>query len=145
MTDHTQPQAVRVKPLVWVQNSRHKNSLWTGELAFETYYAIEPCGKVFRLMRGVFISEDGEDMPLEPTMETAKAAAQADYDARIMAAIEPAPDPRDEVIAQLVGAAEEMAAGVIVECDFDGDHSPDFGRRYVELRAALAAAKAVMP
>ena len=138
MTDHTHPPAdvsmlaIRVKPLAW----HPKHGCDAIGLGIK-YCMSETTPGLFGLY-SPFHTKD--DMPKSEI----QAAAQADYDARITAAIEPAPDPRDAVIAQLVGAAEEMAAGVIVECDFDGDHSPDFGRRYVELRAALAAAKAVM-
>ena len=43
------------------------------------------------------------------TIKAAMIAAQADYDARILAALEPQPDPRDEVIARLVEAATPFA------------------------------------
>lgn len=42
-------------------------------------------------------------------------------------------------IKALVGAAKKMAEGVVVECDFAKNHSPDFFRRYEAMRAALAA------
>jgi hypothetical protein len=61
--------------------------------------------------------------------------------ARILAAIAAQPDPRDAQIAALVDAAVKMAEGIVVECNFDDVHSPDFGRRYLELRAAIASAK----
>ena len=133
MTGHTHPPAVRVKPLFWKQNPRHT---WV--------WGIEDWPYDIRKEWAGYIGDFGNELTSGPylSLDLAVAAGQIIHDARIMAAIEPAPDPRDEVIAQLVGAAEEMAVGVIVECDFDGDHSPDFGRRYVELRAALAAAKA---
>lgn len=59
-------------------------------------------------------------------------------EARYLAALEPQPDPRDEVIARLVEAATHL-------CDGIATMLPPLGQsdRVLNLRAALAAAKAV--
>jgi len=104
--------AVRVKPLVW---ELHINDKFHVELAFTILgrykvqrttgldYAIlcDPSGKISR----------------HKNIEAAKAAAQADYEARIVAALEPTPSaPSPEAV---VRAALEWAANCI-ECGCRG-------------------------
>lgn len=79
--------------LEWAKNGRHDGNLWTGELAFRTFYTIEGDMDVllFRVERGQFLTETGEDLVgIFPSLDQAKAAAQADYAARILSALEPA-------------------------------------------------------
>ena len=151
-----QPAQVRVKPLVWGKWGEAKG----GGAKYSTYefgnnglwncvcYPHE--AEQYRLARGV-------------TLDAAKAAAQADYAARILAAIEPQPDPRDEVIARLVEAVDVTlhdiddlvanSAGVaglhmngeVAEWEalLDGGAFGSWLESVEKLRAALAAAKAV--
>ena len=79
------------------------------------------------------------------TIEDAKTAAQDDYEARIMSAVDVQPDPRDEVIARLVEALERIG-GVRGPYSFPFPEADlDYGSfAVVEARVALAAAKAVM-
>ena len=72
------------------------------------------------------------------TIEDAQAAAQADYEARIMAAIDVQPDPRDEVIARLVEAMHTISGDIQINAD--GEEELSDAARIA--RAALAAAKA---
>jgi hypothetical protein len=74
---------VRVKPLVWSEED--DALIWVaGD------YRIAHNGWGFRVWRSAKIVAD-----LCPAIEAAKAAAQADYEARIMAALEPM-EPSDE-------------------------------------------------
>ncbi|MDH0127143.1 hypothetical protein N7376_24560 [Brucella intermedia GD04153] len=77
-----------VKKLDWHKNS--SSSVWTGELIFRTYYTIDEEENGFRVWRGQFLSDAGADeVAFAATLEAAKAAAQADYSARILSALEP--------------------------------------------------------
>ena len=66
----------------------------------------------------------------------------AERAARILAAIEPQPDPRDEVIARLVEALDELAD--LTDDLVNGVYTPDSFTSQ-PARAAIAAAKAVLP
>jgi hypothetical protein len=72
-----------------------------------------------------------------PTLEAAKAAAQADYEARILAAldVQPAPD-----MAALVEALRRIAGDQIYPPGFDRDPEPSRCAKIA--RAALAAIEA---
>lgn len=61
--------------------------------------------------------------------------------ARIMAALEPHPDPRDEVIARLVDAMHTISGDIQINADGEEELSD---AAHIA-RAALAAAKAVKP
>jgi len=81
---------VRVKGLVWRENG--STSLWTGELIFGVYYTIHDEGTGWRVFRGQFLSDAGAaEVAYAASLEAAKAAAQADYDRRILAALDLAP------------------------------------------------------
>ena len=126
--------AVKVKPLVWRETGTDRFSA-KGE-----DYKVVTDGTGW-----AFCPEDWPPFGGYPyeTLDEAKAAAQADYAARILSAIETTPDPRDEVIARLMEASdalrtkhEYMMRGrawsmthMQIVCQFD---------------AALAAAKEVM-
>lgn len=82
-----------IKPLEWEQNcSQDENSLWVKVDEINRSYTIEPESNVFVLTTRVWLSEYGDDaMGLYPTLDAAKAAAQADFDRRIRSALLPAP------------------------------------------------------
>lgn len=126
-----QPAQVRVKPLVWRDDGTNGHET---DHAFGFY-------EVYPSPEGDMLSRDGVDSGVFPTLEAAKAAAQTDYEARILAALEPQPDPRDEVIKGLVEAATGAAEAIDMAYGSDDDESPH--RHSAKLRAALAAAKAV--
>lgn len=121
---------VKVKPLVWISTGENRYSAKSED------YKVVTDGKCW-----AFCPEDWPPFAGYPylTADAAKAAAQADYEARILAAIEPQPDPRDEVIARLVEAATHL-------CDGIATMFPPLGQsdRVLNLRTALAAAKAVL-
>jgi hypothetical protein len=54
-------------------------------------------------------------------------------DAELLAAAMQLPEVR-----ALVEAASKMAEGIIVECNFQNDHSQSYFSRYMNMRAALA-------
>ena len=149
-----QPAQVRVKPLVWSDrfgpNSECSYDHITADSALGLYRVEWKGWKDFDpptvCCGGAFIG-------CYNTIQSAKAAAQADYEARILAALEPQPDPRDEVIARLVEAVERQ--DMVRVCTTSGGPNHD-GQRWVHmldyndlkarataLCAALAAAKAV--
>jgi len=135
------PAQVRVKPLVWVGDGHwHSgdNEGWLEEAntPFDWGYAVE----FGTLDTGPWkvSSTFGSDIVKFDTPSAAKAAAQADYEARILAALEPQPDPRDAVIARLVEALDRIGRGP--------EDAGCFCGACVQVRsarAALAAAKAV--
>ena len=125
-----QPAQVRVKPLVWKGDSIRVTANGMGK-----YYS---CMRMFHGQKGSGWECDEGDW--HPTIEAAKAAAQADYEARILAALEPQPisksadlhDPRDEVIKGLVEALRLVGSNYLLPPQFQ-----------VPIDAALSAAKAV--
>ena len=148
--------AVKVKPLVW-------EIVPTG-YGPETYQASAATG-----FYQVFTDEDSSSGAVFAEFATderqfgmiyarsisrvngfieAKAAAQADYATRILAAIDPTPDPRDAVIARLVEAVGALGAMPEGYCFCSahriGDDSKVHEPECADLRAALAAAKEVM-
>lgn len=81
----TELQGWRVKPLVWETNAAHCHAY--GEAAGTNYMAA-PSTRPDRI--GEFrLSDTWSGFSYHPTLEAAKAAAQADYEARIMSALEP--------------------------------------------------------
>jgi len=70
--------AVRVKPLVWRDD---------GTNGYETDHAFG-FYEVYPDPMGDMLSRDGVDSGVYPTIEAAKAAAQADYEARILSALD---------------------------------------------------------
>ena len=112
-------QRVTVKPLVWdglvcVTEYKYCLSYWEKEDEFVDSYTT---------------------MRRHPTLEAAKAAAQADYATRILAALDVQPDTRDEVIARLVEAAKALEM-------WDAARGYPVPYRVRDpLRAALAAVK----
>lgn len=88
-----QAPAVKVKPLVWEVTDwssgdgvKGENDCgWAAGTTLNSWgYSIDWLGGEFE------VDLDGKAKSRHPTLEAAKAAAQADYEARILAAIEPA-------------------------------------------------------
>lgn len=134
--------AVRVKPLIW-----EYFDAWTHWARIErgSYYVEERNGR-WRLGWCV----NGQAFPLMHTddtmpedLETAKAAAQSDYDARIRAALEPDPERLSAVRAMIESArrdALEEAAKVAEIFVFSViDHPRLSGLRADEVAAAIRA------
>ena len=110
--------AVRVKPLAWqdfgdygakacaMLNSSYMIMRWNGRGEYEVSVSVPGHGSAF----------DGERF--HPTIEAAKAAAQSDYERRILAAIEPNPAVQDrealiEVLTARATAAEAALAAAM--------------------------------
>lgn len=87
-----EPASVRVKPLVWVE--RDGSSYRQANSAFGQYqisWLME--FEIWQLFMPVRYGDDFRKCFLShSTLDAAKAAAQADYEARILSAIEPAPN-----------------------------------------------------
>jgi hypothetical protein len=123
-------QRVTVKPLVWRGDSIRLTAGGMGKM-YE-------CMRCFHGQKGAGWSDYDEDW--HQNLEAAKAAAQSDYEARILAAIDTQPDQRDAVIARLVEALTEVHKKAI---GLRGDQAYREFARYAEkkTRAAIAAAK----
>ena len=121
-----QPAQVRVKPLVWTTRSGAPTAFGNYIVTCEDHDDVTVW---FVLFGGKPLARCGEHR----TEYAAKSAAQADYEARIFAVLEPQPDPRDEVIKGLMEALENRL------------HDPECPCNACEpMLAALAAAKAVL-
>lgn len=86
-------QSVRVKPLVWkAYDDKRDGRTHYGYGAFAHWYAVyrmkTGAWSVFHFINGNRTEVHSEDKVIYPTIEAAKATAQADYEARILAAIE---------------------------------------------------------
>ena len=134
---------MRVKPLEW-----HNFDAWThwAEGACGTYHVEERNGywqvelRVGGLVHGVTATDDTTPADLD----AAKAAAQADYEARILAALEPAPDMAELVEAlRWYGEVGRLARLITREGDAGrAAISADGGQRAA---AALAKIKEQTP
>lgn len=119
------PQAVRVKPLVW-------NGFVAGNYRIE----VEKGGIANLWYYSAAMAEDEEPTMMKGgyltlvSVDDLKAAAQADHDARIFAALDLTPDPR---IAALVEAAKRAVERM--------DRHGLSGGLVSDIRAALAALK----
>jgi hypothetical protein len=130
MTDA--PMIVKVKPLVWQEaydGNHRKGDLYCtrSPVSFAPIAA-------HRKHDGWWLNVDCKTYH---TLEAAKAAAQADYEARILAALDLTPDPR---VTALVEAA--FCEGFAEGCDgtwIEGDYTPAWNKS--KARAALAAFK----
>ena len=110
--------AVKVKPLVW---GPYPNPVFAGsDIAFANVeWTVPYCYQVQRdpwapgYMAFGFPRHGTETWNSKghPTIEAAKAAAQADYDARILAAIQPDPDARQADLAKAWTMGRDAAAG----------------------------------
>lgn len=114
--DLAQPAHVLVKPLVWSDrfgpNSECSYDHITADSALGLYRVEWKGWKDFDpptvCCGGAFIG-------CYNTIQSAKSAAQADYEARILAALEPHPDPRDEVTDAARDVLAERARQISVE------------------------------
>jgi len=93
-----QSGGVVVKGLEWAKNG--PASLWTGELIFGVYYVADEARARWRVVRGQFLSEAGMTEIAFGSLDTVKAAAQADYEAHIRSTLaDPIPEaPADEEV-----------------------------------------------
>lgn len=78
-----------VKPLVWRDDGTNGHET---DHAFGFY-------EVYPSPEGDMLSRDGVDSGVFPTLEAAKAAAQADYEARILSALDMQPTVSPELLA----------------------------------------------
>lgn len=127
----------RVKPLEWKRNSGA--SLWTEELIFGVYYVLYDEADGWRAFRGQLLSFDTEAEIAFGSEAAVKAAAQADYEQRILSALEPLTSSlRDmaadeaEILtpARLQDLAWSAAQAV---CEWDDRTSPEGYEEYVLL------------
>ena len=122
--------AVKVKPLVWEQSG--------GSHIMDGESHTVPSGYTVR-----YADENGWKWQAsgigaygwEPSPALAKAAAQSDHTARILDALEPQPDPRDEVIARLVDALEFYAPRQVDGITFTGNDDAGVRARTAPLAA----------
>lgn len=128
---------VTVKPLEWRDDGTNGHET---DHAFGFY-------EVYPSPEGDMLSRDGVDSGVFPTIEAAKAAAQADYDARIRSALTVMPhDPAKvqalvealEALIQLAHDCEKELTEDLHHMDFCGESEP-----LTKARAALAAMKEV--
>lgn len=122
---------VTVKPLEWFEVEKYR---YGGKYTSEGY--------TIRYIEGFFILDfagNGKTVWRFPTIEAAKAAAQADYDARIRSALTVTTHDHAKVQA-LVDAAEQMLIEYD-EVDLDHAEPSSMTAAVTELRAALAAWK----
>jgi hypothetical protein len=141
------PAQVRVKPLVWenVQTVYGPETYQAyGATGFYQVFTDEDssAGAVlaeFATNEGQFGTIHARSVARVGGFIEAQAAAQADYEARILAVLEPQPDPRDAVIARLVEALRNIAEGNLGDAAWQANYA----RIKDVARAALAAAKAV--
>ena len=85
---------VAVNALRWEQNAPGiRGSEWALVRDFDRCYGVEPEGHVFKAATSVFPSGEMSETSLGtyPTLEAAKAAAQADFDTRIRSALTSSP------------------------------------------------------
>ena len=151
-------QPVRVKPLVWgdYPNRAFANpDVAVAEASFSHRYQAQrdPWANSFMAYlhptAPIASSTLWWESKGHATIESAKAAAQADYKARILSAIEPQPDSRDAVMARLMEAlafyADESTYETQYErmpCDCCTDiFEPINDDKGSKARAAIAAAK----
>jgi len=143
------PAQVKVKPLVWRDEYRPVASPQTYQIWPDNGGSGAPDDPIETFDGFMLYSPTMLGLGVHQTIEAAKAAAQADYNARILAAIEPQPDPRDEIIARLVGVLAKLR-DLMCEAIEDDDGNSGCGQCENDCtdciaHAALAAAKAVKP
>ena len=105
--------AVKVKPLVWREG---ENSVFLHGAGGGNSYTIMPTMRGGFRVYGVPGNSDGAAE--KSTVESAKAAAQADYEARILAAIEAVP------VAEVWRRATEAAEQSFIGCFGGEEHAP---------------------
>lgn len=140
------PAQVRVKPLVWVDKYRPVASPQAYQIWPDNGGSGAPDDPIEIFDGFMLYSPTMMGLGIHSTIEAAKAAAQADYEARILAAIEPQPASRDAVIARLVEAADGLISYLIDKTESEIGRECRDRDLPVEVRralAAIAAAKAV--
>lgn len=141
-----------IRPITWEPTERPVGC-WSGELPFKTYYEIEASDTGFHASRGVFLSQDREDFPVEKTMEAAQATCEADWRKRVSAALESVPSAEDQsaIIERMAQAIRDQNRthikqshpGVEFHRECLTDH--DLALARVALEAARAATSKVNP
>jgi hypothetical protein len=119
---------VKVKPLEWKDwSARHRVIVVASEYTItqrnfpDMHFVIERFGRKL--------------LPPSDTLEDAKAAAQADYEARIYAALTPASDGRAEGLRE----AAEMLSLEVKKAQRDMDRYKGLGRKYEAREASHVA------
>lgn len=116
-----------VKALEWKPNSNSDpESIWTGEIAFGVYYTIEPDGRIFRLQRGQFFSEDSDDnMGFWPSSQAARDAAQVDWNANLAPALHSPPDTglREAAVTDVLAERERQKSEERFDAPHDDRHT----------------------
>ena len=130
----------RVKPLVWEDDSDHwhPETRWRAKDCFGEHYEIELSDGVYTLSHKALMGDIEADALAE-----AKAAAQADYETRILAALEPqdAPAVAEELVALRAENArlrEALTFYANPEVYRPHPHGPAFDRRDVSYVATAA-------
>jgi len=148
VTNADSRQRVTVKPLVWEEQdgkSYRQANCVLGQYQVSFLCEFE-CWQLSRFVRSGQVWK--ETFSRHSNKDAAKAAAQADYEARILAAIDVQPDPRDAQIAALVeavaGADSWLERWAVHVGNCSGlSYNCTCGLAFVrhEVRAALAAVK----
>lgn len=114
--------AVKVKPLEWKECN--SGNFKKGQcFAARSMVDFAPIA-IHKKADGWWLSLDCET---HPTLEAAKAAAQADYERRILSALEPAPDARQEAWRAGMLEAAKVAQGQYRERSMLDPESPCYG------------------
>lgn len=144
----------RVKPLEWREPSKSTNGCWTAESALGVYsvciegdwYAVRD-----KVPRDFYFEWCGQDISRD-TLETAKAAAQADYEARILSALTatqsaPAPGGWRDILRAVRDAIDLEHAKVIGDDGYNYAAGQEYGLRLALLKIdeALSASPAPEP
>ena len=99
-----QPAQVRIKPLVWEEPCYTNNWIHVARSVLGDYYISIDGGRHSAWLEAnvkPYENKIGDDVG---SAIEAMMLAETDYQARMQPLITPQPDPRDEVIAKLVGA-----------------------------------------
>ena len=142
--------AVKVKPLVWVDfhDRAAKAQAWN-----EANYIIQKWSdgrwEISASYPGYSTFIYGMDR-FYPTIEAAKAAAQADYEARILAAIQPDPDARQADLAKAFCMGRDTCGNAMddVADNWSCGHMPphcDCARDIEQWRLAADECRALLP
>ena len=118
----TRPAPVSVRPLVW---EAHPAGVMASD-GFGSGYLIDTRGK----WRPFAIKWAGSLLPSHDTLDEYKVAAQADYKARILSALQPAP--------AVEGLSRKLLDEIALECQQTGQvPSPAIAAAYEALEDAL--------
>ena len=123
-----QGQGDAVKPLEWTEPSQATNGCWTAKSALGTYSVVNEGGWYASrddTPRDFYFEWTGQDMSRD-TLDTAKAAAQTDYEQRIRSAIAATPSAPAQEIEGLVERLSRSAAVALSQ------RTPAMGERKIE-------------